>query len=107
LALLPASDLARVSQALTTLGYEQGLALRRLRSLLPDAGPEIVLTRRETAVLATLFDHPSHTAIAAQLHVSVNTVKSQLQSVYRKLRVSTRDEAIAVALDRHLLVERD
>jgi LuxR family maltose regulon positive regulatory protein len=39
--------------------------------------------------------------------VSVNTVKTQLRSIYRKLGVANRDEAIAVALDRHLLAERD
>ena len=107
LALLPAADLARVTHALAELGYGEALALDRLRTLLPGTGPDISLTRRETAVLSTLMQHPSHSAIAAQLNVSVNTVKSQLRSVYRKLGVSTRDEAIAVALDGNLLVERE
>ena len=107
LALLPASDLVRVSAALTTGGYGDLVAHERLRSLLYDLEAEDPLTPRETAVLATLLEHPSHAAIAAQLNVSVNTVKSQLRSVYRKLGVKTRDEAIALALERHLLTERD
>ncbi|MFF9564700.1 response regulator transcription factor [Leifsonia sp. NPDC014704] len=107
LALLPAADLARVSHALTALGYDETLELDRIGTLVRGNGPDIPLTPRETAVLATLLQHPSHSAIAAALNVSVNTVKSQLRSVYRKLGVSTRDEAIAVALDRHLLVERE
>lgn len=107
LALLPASDLVRVSAALTTGGYGDLVAHERLRSLLYDLEAEDPLTPRETAVLATLLEHPSHAAIAARLNVSVNTVKSQLRSVYRKLGVKTRDEAIALALERHLLTERD
>jgi len=107
LALLPPQDLMRVTRALDSLGYEEVASAATLRSVLPDAGPGVILTRRETAVLAALLTHSSHTAIAAQLSVSVNTVKSQLRSVYRKLDVSTRDQAIAVALERHLLVEKE
>jgi LuxR family maltose regulon positive regulatory protein len=49
----------------------------------------------------------SSAAIAAEEVVSVNTVKTQLKSLYRKLGVSSRDEAIAVAIDRHLVVDHD
>lgn len=106
LRLVPASDFARVSQALAAAGYAEALGLERLTPLLPEVAEE-TLTRRETAVLNALLEHSSHAAIAAGLNVSVNTVKSQLRSVYSKLGVSTRDEAIAVALDRHLVVERE
>ncbi|MEN0083362.1 MAG: helix-turn-helix transcriptional regulator [Leifsonia sp.] len=106
LRLLAASDFARVSEALAAAGYAESLALDRLAPLLPEVAEE-TLTRRETAVLNALLAHPSHAAIAAELGVSVNTVKSQLRSVYRKLGASTRDEAIAVALDRNLMVERE
>jgi LuxR family maltose regulon positive regulatory protein len=95
-----------VSDALSAAGYGDSLPSGGLAPLLPEVAEE-VLTRRETAVLGALLEHPSHAAIAAQLNVSVNTVKSQLRSIYRKLGVSTRDEAIAVALDRHLVVERE
>lgn len=106
-ALLPAADVARVTHALAALGYGEALALDRVVALVHPTGPEVPLTPRETAVLATLMRHSSHSAIAEELTVSVNTVKSQLRSVYRKLRVSTRDEAIAIAVDRNLLVERE
>ncbi|WP_292801200.1 LuxR C-terminal-related transcriptional regulator, partial [Microbacterium sp.] len=35
--------------------------------------------------------------IAARLHVSVNTVKSQVRSLYRRMGVSSRHEAVAEA----------
>ena len=35
----------------------------------------------------------SNPEIAGELVVSVNTIKTQVQSIYRKLNVNTRDEA--------------
>lgn len=55
------------------------------------------LTNRELLVLRALTLHPTTASIAAALHVSPNTIKSQLQSLYRKLGCSTREEAVQVA----------
>ncbi len=41
--------------------------------------------------------------IAADLHVSVNTVKTHLKSIYRKLAVTRRGEAVRRARERRLL----
>jgi len=56
------------------------------------------LTRREHEVLEALLVHPGYQQIADALHVSKDTVKTQLRSVYRKLGVSSRDAAIAAAI---------
>lgn len=53
------------------------------------------LSPTELAVLRDLPSWRSVEEIAADRHVSVNTVKSQLRSMYRKLSVSTRRDAIA------------
>lgn len=107
LALLPTEDLDRVIAALTDAGYEQVTTDVPLRSLLPTAEPELLLSERELAVLAQLMETGSVAEIAAALVVSANTVKTQLRGVYRKLGVNNREDAIAVALNRHLLVQRD
>lgn len=52
------------------------------------------LTERELAVLAVLPTMESNVEIAADLFVSVNTVKAHLKSVYRKLGVGTRRDAV-------------
>jgi LuxR family maltose regulon positive regulatory protein len=44
--------------------------------------------------------------IAEALFVSQNTVKTQLRSIYRKLGVSSRDEAVREARRQGLLGER-
>lgn len=61
------------------------------------------LTEREARVLSELVVGDQIAQIAERLHVSPNTVKSQLRSVYRKLGVSGREEAIRAAADHGLL----
>jgi LuxR family maltose regulon positive regulatory protein len=58
------------------------------------------LTDREQVVLGFLDSHLTIPQIANELYVSVNTVKSQVRSVYRKLEVSRRGDAVRRA--RHL-----
>ena len=62
-----------------------------------DAGPpELVdpLTARELAVLRRLPSSLSTGEIARASFVSLNTVKTQVQSVYRKLGVNSRHAAV-------------
>lgn len=56
------------------------------------------LTARENAVLRALFSTGNRADLAEQLYVSVNTVKSQLRSLYAKLDAANRDEALARAI---------
>lgn len=55
------------------------------------------LTHRERVVLANLSEENTLEDIARRLFVTRNTVKSQVRSVYRKLGVSTRAEAVSLA----------
>ena len=61
------------------------------------------LTEREMAVLRLLTGLASAREIADQLYVSHNTVKTQIKSIYRKLGVATRAEAVARARELGLL----
>jgi len=56
------------------------------------------LTRRERVVLANLAEDVTLEEIAARLFVTRNTVKSQVRSVYRKIGVSNRADAVAWAI---------
>ena len=64
----------------------------RARATLTDA-----LTDRELAVLAHLPSRMRNREIADELFVSVNTVKTQIGSIYRKLGVTERNEAVTRA----------
>ncbi len=61
------------------------------------------LTERERAVLRLLTTSMSTTEIAAEMFVSVNTVKTHLAAIYRKLAASKRREAVLRARELELL----
>ena len=61
------------------------------------------LTDRELAVLRLLPSRLSNREISRELYVSVNTVRTHVQSVYRKLEVATRADAVARARELRLL----
>jgi LuxR family transcriptional regulator, maltose regulon positive regulatory protein len=66
----------------------------------PDVLPRTLLdpiTSREAAVLELLPSHLTYQAIGAELYVSVNTVKTYVSGIYRKLGVSSRSEAVRAA----------
>lgn len=65
--------------------------------------PRPKLTQGELRVLNALSSHDTTANIATSFHVSPNTIKSQLKSMYRKLGCSTREEALLIAARSHLL----
>jgi DNA-binding CsgD family transcriptional regulator len=60
--------------------------------------PEALLTPREIEVLVALSDGMSNKAIARRLDISQHTVKFHVESIFRKLAVTTRAEAVAKGL---------
>ena len=61
------------------------------------------LSDREQIVLRYLPTGLSNKRIAAELHMSVNTLKTHLKSIYRKLGARSRGESVAHARELHLL----
>jgi LuxR family maltose regulon positive regulatory protein len=61
------------------------------------------LSRQEERVLRLLAAGLSNPEIARELVVSLNTIKTQVQSIYRKLDVHSREEATDVARALNLL----
>ncbi|MCF3106142.1 helix-turn-helix transcriptional regulator [Streptomyces roseoverticillatus] len=66
-------------------------------------GPAQPLSNRERDVLLCVQRMMSADEIAAELSLSVNTVKTHLRSVYRKLSVSRRREAVERGRELHIL----
>src|SRR5664280_2943662 len=60
--------------------------------------PMATLTEREVGVLRLVAEGHTNKEIAARLFVSPNTINGHLDNIYRKLGVSDRAHAVAVAL---------
>ncbi|MBV9057903.1 MAG: response regulator transcription factor [Pseudonocardiales bacterium] len=61
-------------------------------------GARLGLTQRESEVLSLMVAGASNRAIAAELVVGEETVKSHVRGIYRKLDVADRAAAVATAL---------
>ncbi len=66
-------------------------------------GQEEALTEREVTVLRYLQSMLSNEEIAAKLFVSVNTVKTHIRHIYRKLDVNQRRDAVRRGREARLL----
>jgi LuxR family transcriptional regulator, maltose regulon positive regulatory protein len=88
--------LHRHSSFLASLGYETALRVPRRpeKGGLAEALIEVPLTARETDVLSLLADYCSNEEIAADLVVSMNTVKTHIRSLFQKLSVTRRADAV-------------
>jgi DNA-binding NarL/FixJ family response regulator len=81
-----------------SLAGRVALSAARLRSGEFWPGAHLGLTQRESEVLSLLVAGLSNRAIAMKLVVSEETVKTHSRGIYRKLSVSDRAAAVAVAL---------
>ena len=78
------------------LGHEQLPAPRTA----PDQAPVLLiepLTDREREVLVHVSGMLSVAEVASEMYISVNTVKTHLKNIYRKLAVDRRGEAVRLA----------
>jgi LuxR family maltose regulon positive regulatory protein len=107
LTLLAASDRAAFARLAANHGLDEASRVVRevdgFGAQWPDGTGRPELTERERVVLRQLHYGAGATEISAALFVSVNTVKSQLRSVYRKLGVSSREDALRAAAEHGLL----
>jgi LuxR family maltose regulon positive regulatory protein len=82
---------ASLHPALASLRAGPGsTAMARLRAVEP-------LTARERDVLGLLPTHLSYAEIGERLYISVNTVKTNIRALYRKLGAADRSEAVEQA----------
>jgi len=100
-----ADDLARAIRAAhvgrATLSPEAAQALVETANLPPLPGLD--LTDREREVLALMAEGLNNTQIAGRLTVSPSTIKSHVSNILSKLNVTSRTEAVTLALRNHLV----
>lgn len=65
--------------------------------------PPIVLTERQECILRSVMEGRSNADIARHQGIAEITVKNHLAAIFNKLGVSSRSEAVAVTMKKHLL----
>jgi DNA-binding NarL/FixJ family response regulator len=73
------------------------------REIRPPERVDYDLTPHETRLLKLLVEGHSYKTAANELNVSVNTVSFHLKSIYEKLQVHSKSEAVAKALKNRLI----
>ncbi len=83
-----------------TLSPEAAQALVETTNLPP--APGLKLTEREHEVLALMIEGLNNVQIAGRLTVSPSTIKSHVSNILSKLGVTSRTEAVTLALRNHI-----
>jgi DNA-binding NarL/FixJ family response regulator len=73
------------------------------REIRPPERADYQLTPHETRLLKLLVDGHNYKTAAAEIRVSVHTVSFHLRSIYDKLQVHSKSEAVAKALQNRLV----
>lgn len=102
----------QLKEAIDTALFGQGvyihpLAARRLLGRGGHDDPAKLLSPREGQVLSMLVDGARNDEIARALSIAPRTVKVHITSIFRKLGVTNRTEAVAKAIRRELGRGRD
>jgi LuxR family maltose regulon positive regulatory protein len=87
----------------TLVGESEALRAQLAKERRPTVPGASALTAAELRVLPLLATHLSFPEIAAQLFLSPSTIKSQVKSIYRKLEVTSRNQAVMRARELGLL----
>ncbi len=80
---------------------------RKVVTLFQKTGPppkiEEQLTPQEVRLLKLLAEGFSYQSAGDQLHISLNTVRNYIRSIYEKLHVHSKSEAVSKAIRSHLI----
>lgn len=83
-----------------------GIARMVIQSMQQSAKPAINnynLTQREKEILSNLSKGNSYKLIAADLIISIDTVRTHIKNIYQKLQVHTQTEAVSKAVNERLV----
>jgi DNA-binding CsgD family transcriptional regulator len=105
--LVPATIMEAMTEAAFTRSPPAAVAamLEEVRGTATRLSGAVRLSSREREIVRSLASGRTAGEIADDLFISVNTVKSHLKSAYRKLDVTTRNEAVKRARELGLHVE--
>jgi NarL family two-component system response regulator YdfI len=69
------------------------------------AEEQVILTEREQDILQAVAEGDTSKKIAVDLNISERTVKAHLTNIYTKLAVTSRSQAVAVAVEKGIILQ--
>ena len=94
--------LARIEAVLRRSKWQEDLSKKKTKNLNKDVNIDI-LTPREKEVLSLLAKGANNQEIAAKMCVQDVTIKTHLNSIFKKLKVSNRTQAVLLAIEINLI----
>ena len=102
-ALLKTAELTELRTAIQTVASGRTYVSDEIRRIMDSDPPLPPLSPRQREVLESIVDGLTNALIAEKLGISVEMVKEHIKALFAKLNVSTRADAVAIALRKHLL----
>ena len=102
-ALLKTAELTELRTAIQTVASGRAYVSDEIRRIMDSDPPLPPLSPRQREVLESIVDGLTNALIAEKLGISVEMVKEHIKALFAKLNVSTRADAVAIALRKHLL----
>jgi len=102
-AILKSAPNEELIQAIRAVAENKTYISPEVRLLLSEDPPAPPLTERQKCILESVMRGLSNVDIGMQLGLRPDSVREHLSAIFTKLGVSTRAEAVAIAMRKHLL----
>lgn len=102
-AILKSADFSSLVSTINSVVAGETVIAPEIRRMLDEDPPLTNLTVRQKEILASIVRGLYDKDIAAQLGISVYTVKEHINALFAKIGATNRAEAVAIALRKHLL----
>ena len=102
-ALLKNIDYSELVEAIREIADGKTVIAPEIRKILHESPPVPELTERQREILLSMSRGLTDADITIQLHLTSNSVREHITTIFNKLGAANKTEAVAIALRKHLL----
>ena len=102
-ALMKNIDYPELVEAIHSVADGKTVIAPEIKKMLQESPPVPGLTERQREILLSMSRGLTDADIAIQLHLTPNSVREHITTIFSKLGAANKTEAVAIALRKHLL----
>ena len=102
-ALMKNIDYSELVEAIRSVADGKTVIAPEIKKMLQESPPVPELTERQREILLSMSRGLTDADIAIQLHLTSNSVREHITTIFSKLGAANKTEAVAIALRKHLL----